>query len=183
MRNLCTPIALVLLGLGLAVGTGGASEARATTVLAFSQLAGVRDFQLSVVTRIKGKHGLRANVRETEALSSESIVEALQAGGLQYKDASPHHLLFVVEYSYDATKTEWVALAARLELHERAELARHSPMPNSVRELSVVSWSWSEVDLVHVVQAEKTIVTMARGLAERLVAEVKLATETFRPPQ
>ena len=183
MQSLRYPTAVMLIGLSFAAATGGASRARATTILAYSQLAGLRDFRVSVQTRSKGTNGLRGNIRETENLLSSAIVDTLRAGGLKYEETSQFALVLIVDFSYDARESDWVALAVRLELYERVELERALPKRISTRGHSVVSWRWSDVDLVNVAHAEPTLVSMAKRAAESLVSEVKVATEVFPPKE
>jgi hypothetical protein len=112
-----------------------------------------------------------------------AIVDTLRAGGLKYEETSQFALVLIVDFSYNARESEWVALAVRLELYERVQLEKASPMRISTRGHSAVSWSWSDVDLVNAARAEPTLVSMAKRAAEKLVSEVKVATEVFPPKE
>jgi len=167
------------MALSLAAGFG-ATPARGTDIAAYAQLAGIRDFQVFVRTESKGNQTLR-NMRDTEYLLSNAVVDTLRAGGLRYEEASPLSLSLKVEYSYNPAETNWVAISIRLELFERVKLERKTKTLASSHIHSVASWAWSEVDLVPVTRAEATMVARAKGFTQKFVDEVKLATQQYRP--
>jgi hypothetical protein len=179
MQNLRPVFLFASLALSLAAGFGS-TPAIGTTIDAYAQLAGIRDFQVFVRAESKGNQTLR-NMRDTEYLLSNSVVDTLRAGGLRYEEASPLSLSFTVEYSYNPTETDWVAISVRLELFERVKLERKTKTSASSHTHSVASWTWSEVDLVPVTRAESTMVARAKGFTQKFVDEVKLATRQYRP--